>query len=116
MSKWKTSKIRKQRQKFSNEEDNLIIKLVEEYGFKQLSKYENLFPNRNAKQIRERYHLYFDPTLTQSPFTLQEDELLLKSYFDFHGKWCLIAKLFPGRTDVCLKYHYRKLLKRQRKS
>jgi hypothetical protein len=111
MSKCIISKRKKLRQNFTKQEDELIIKFVEEYGYDKLNILEKRIPNRNTKQIQERYHLYLDPKLNHSPYSPQEDELLLKAYRDFNGKWCLMRKLFTGRTDVSLKYRHKQLLK-----
>jgi hypothetical protein len=102
---------KKERQKFSKEEDNLIIKLVQDNEFKDTNKLKKLFPNRRIKQIRERYKFYLNPNLNHSSFTFEEDDLLISSYSKFKGKWSLMTKLFPGRTEISLKYRHRKLIK-----
>lgn len=94
---------REPKKPFTKEEDELIQKYVQENGLKDLIKLENMLLNRNVKQIRERYRNYLNPEVIQSPFTQEEDDLLVKSYPEYNGKWCEIVKLFPGRTDILLR-------------
>jgi hypothetical protein len=103
---------RKIKQPFTVEEDIIIEKHVYKFGLKNLEQLETRLENRSIRQIRERYRLYLDPKVNHSPFTSQEDELLLNAFVQFDGKWCLITKLFSGRTDVALKHQYRKLMRK----
>jgi myb proto-oncogene protein len=102
---------RKIKESFTEEEDKMIEKYIQEYGMKSLEELEKRLVNRSARQIRERYRLYLDPKVDHSPFTAQEDELLFNAFDQFHGKWCLMVKMFSGRTDVALKHRHRKLIR-----
>jgi ABC-type uncharacterized transport system ATPase subunit len=79
---------RKIKQPFTVEEDIIIGKHVYKFGLKKLEKLETRLDNRSIRQIGERYRLYLDPKLNHSPFTAQEDELLLDAFVQFDGKCC----------------------------
>jgi hypothetical protein len=109
-----TQTITQQRQKFSfsKEEDALIISFVNQYGLNSFQKITSVLPNRTARQVRERYRLYLDPNINHNPFSSEEDNLLLNLVNHYHQKWSQMTKMFNGRTDVALKYRYKKLSRR----
>jgi hypothetical protein len=76
----------------------------------------NQLPNRTAKQIRERYRLYLDPSVLHTPFTYEENLKLNQYVAQFGMKWSIIANFMDGRPDVQLKYRYRKLVRQQTKN
>ena len=63
--------------KFDPSEDELLINLVGTHGenWKLISEF---IPGRNPKQCRERWNLYLKPDINKSPFTEDEDRLLLE--------------------------------------
>jgi hypothetical protein len=99
--------LRKQKTTFSKEED-LILFYVKENGSNNFPQMIQLLPHRSVRQIKERYRLYLDPSVNQNPFTPEEDHLLLQLSVHLNRKWSQIAKFFPGRTDVALKYRWKK--------
>jgi hypothetical protein len=45
------------------------------------------FDNRSAKQCRERWNEYLSPTIDHSPFTIEEDFIILRSQAKLGNKW-----------------------------
>ena len=88
---------------FNEEEDAIILKFVEENGIHSWPKIASIIPNRTPKQCRERYLNNLDPSVTKTPWTPEEDELIFKSYLEFGPKWAVIAHHIPGRTDNSIK-------------
>jgi hypothetical protein len=107
-----TTKVaRKAKESFSQEEDILISRFVKRNGMNKISELISRLPNRTARQTRERYRLYLDPSVLQTPFTCEEDMNLMQYVQEIGPKWSKISKQMKGRTDVKLKYRFRRLSK-----
>lgn len=100
--------------KFTSDEDNMILKLVEIYGDENWALIASKMKGRSTRQCRERYRNYLSPTVNNSPWTSDEDTLLYKRYERFGPKWKLIADGFNNRTDINIKNRWL-LLERHRK-
>jgi hypothetical protein len=65
--------------------------------------------NRTERQLNERYCNYLDPSILKIPWTIEEDEKLMK-FVEKHGtQWELISKSFDRRKGVHIKnrwYYY----------
>jgi hypothetical protein len=102
--------------KFTPEEDAMLIHLVSRFGTDAWKKIARLMETRNGRQCRERYNNYLNPNLNQSPWTPEEDQLLL-AQFSYHGpKWNTIAKAFRNRSDMSLRNRWHKLDRRMKRS
>lgn len=69
-------------------------------------------PGRTAKQCKERWNNYLDPSIIRAPFTAEEDQMILRFQAVIGNKWARIAKELPGRTDNSVKLRYLSLIKR----
>jgi hypothetical protein len=98
-------KISKGKNKFTFEEDQIIRWFVEMYG-RDFTNIQIYLPNRTARQCRERWKNYLDPSIKQERFSSEENLLLVEKYFEKKRKWSEIAKYFNGRTDVKLKNQF----------
>jgi hypothetical protein len=100
--------------KWDKEEDRHILAAVEEHGPKW-NEIAKTFPNRNAKQIRNRYINYLDPNISQERFTTAEDIAILDMYNVYGGRWKLIKQYLPNRSSDMIKnrfvYHISKNVK-----
>ncbi|KAK8838853.1 hypothetical protein M9Y10_032895 [Tritrichomonas musculus] len=88
---------------FTHYEDDILKNLVIKYGsynWKTISKY---MPNRNPRQCRDRWLNYLSPDVVNGPWTLEEEELLVKKYEELGPSWKQIATFFPSRTDINIK-------------
>jgi hypothetical protein len=92
--------------KFTAQEDELLKQLVDKYGTDKWFLIAEEFPNRNGRQLRERWVNYVSPSVNNTPWTPEEDEILLANVSEYNNKWSSMTKLFRNRTDVAIKNRY----------
>lgn len=102
---------------WTKEEDEYLLKLMKESQIRN-GKYNwadiaSNIDGRNAKQCRERWNLNLDPSINRSPWTDDEDALLMKLHVSYGGRWSLIAKGLNGRTENAVKTRYHSLQRKQ---
>ena len=107
-----TSKRKHPKSKFSKEEDERLKKIVAMNPTMNWNKISNKMPGRNARQCKDRWENYLNPAINKSPFSLEEDILLLEKYNELGSKWVLISKHFNNRSDTCIKSRYLVLKRR----
>lgn len=95
-----------QRQKFSHDEDQKLIKFVAIYGNRAWKKIAKEMKTRSTRQCRERYINYLSPNLKNGPWTSQEDSFLISKVKEMGPCWSKIVKFFPTRSDVNIKNRY----------
>ena len=99
------------RRKFTAEEDEFLRGLVAQYGTSDWSIIASRFPNRNARQCRERWKNYLQPGVENPQWTPDEDKLLIEKVRELGSQWTKIAKFFHARTDINVKnrwVHFKK--------
>lgn len=94
------------RQKFTAEEDSRLIELVRIHGNRAWKKIASIMKTRTTRQCRERYINYLSPDVTNGPWSVQEDSLLIEKVHEMGPKWSKIAKFFQNRSDVNIKNRY----------
>ncbi|OHS92783.1 Myb-like DNA-binding domain containing protein [Tritrichomonas foetus] len=104
----------RQRFRFSNKEDVILLSLVKD-GKPKWNEIALNLPGRTARQCRERYTNYLRPDLNKSQWTIQEDEMLGQKYQIYGPQWKIISTFFPGRSPVNVKNHHSCLLLRESK-
>lgn len=63
----------------------------------------HLLPGRSGKQVRERWYNHLSPDIIKTPWTPDEDRLILQVCEKVGTKWTFLASLLPGRTDMAIK-------------
>lgn len=98
---------------WTREEDEIIIKFVNENGIKDWAKLALLLKGRTGKQCRERFKNHLDPNVSKSNWTEEEDNKLIKLHGELGNSWTMIATYFDGRTDNCIKNRWNSTLKKR---
>jgi hypothetical protein len=65
---------------WSKEEDDVVTRLVGQYGPKRWSLIASNLPGRTGKQCRERWHNQLDPNIKKEGWTDEEDLILSKAH------------------------------------
>jgi hypothetical protein len=102
--------------KFSPDEDTQLAELVAIHGDEDWITISCLMTGRNARQCRERWRHYLSPAVSLTPFSPEEDALLLEKYTEMGAKWKSMAVHFPGRTDIMLKNRWLLLDRHQKRA
>ncbi|KAH0795168.1 Myb-like DNA-binding domain containing protein [Histomonas meleagridis] len=98
------------RTKFSEIEDQKLIKIVSGMAKVNWKYVANQMEGRTARQCRERYKNYLSPNIRCTPWTPEEDALLLQKYKEFGPCWSFMKQFFDKRESVSLKNRYAKLV------
>lgn len=114
LQRWKKSlKPGLQKGHWDASEDALLLDLVQGNGSAiEKSDWQRIserIPGRNAKQCRERWFLNLDPSINRGPWTPEEDAKLVSLQQSLGGKWSLMAKSLPGRTENAVKTRFHSL-------
>lgn len=92
-----------QRHKFSQEEDIRLNKLIKAFGPKKWNTIALSMPGRTGRQCRDRFANYLNPSLTNGPWTVEDDILLQQKVCEVGLHWNIIAKFFKGRSSNNIK-------------
>jgi hypothetical protein len=100
---------------WEKEEDERVLIGVKTFGKKWHLIAKHYFWNRNAKQVRDRYINYLDPSVRKGKFSEDEDRRIYQLHSKYGNQWSLIQKQFPERTADAIKNRYNSSLKRKGK-
>lgn len=86
--------------KWTQEEDDLLSNLVDEYQGRSWKKISSFIPGRTAIQCLHRWTKILKPGLVKGPWTLEEDRMLF-NYVSFYGShdFSECSKIIQGRNN-----------------
>ncbi|KAI8098556.1 uncharacterized protein BX664DRAFT_319019 [Halteromyces radiatus] len=97
-------------QRWSTEEDNLLLDGIKQHGMNQWTKIKNShLPHRSRQQIQYRYNNHLDPRIRHTPWTTEEADILLRRTILFGtDDWNKVSEGLEGRTpEQCRLYYIR---------
>ena len=100
MNTWllnRKKKDKKDPQKWTKEEDELLKEAVNRFGEKNWKDIASLIPGRNHVQCLQRWKKVLKPGLKKGHWSEEEDELL-RTWKNQSGNWAEVAEHIPGRT------------------
>lgn len=99
---------------WSEEEDEKLLELINKFSPNlDWATIAKSVEGRSAKQCRERWFLNLDPSINHGPWSAEEDHALMEFVRLNGGKWSLIAKHMPGRTENSVKTRYYSLQRKE---
>jgi hypothetical protein len=107
------SRLKVRKVKFSQTEDSQLADLVSRYGDRDWTSIANAMGNRTVRQCRERWTHYLNPSVTNGPWSIKDEDLLLEKFRLCGPRWKRLTEFFPGRTDINIKNHYMTMVRRQ---
>lgn len=101
--------------KWTKEEDNLLLKGYETHG-NNWAEIAKVLKTRSSKQIRSRFLNYLNNNLDKSPFTEEEDNLMISLYPYLKSKWTRYLNYLTRRSARAIESRLCSLLKKQIKT
>jgi len=91
-------KTTKKRGKWTEEEDNALLKAIHENGPKNWKKISTQVPGKTYVQCLHRWQKVLNPELVKGPWTEEEDKKVTE-LVNMYGlkKWKIVASYLPGR-------------------
>ncbi|XP_033105703.1 uncharacterized protein LOC117107992 [Anneissia japonica] len=103
--------------KFTEEEDNLLVKLVDSFRIGNFIPFQKVgyFMNRGRRHVLMRWQTKLDPNLKLGAWTEEEDKLLKQGVAKHGTVWYKVADGIPGRHATAVRERWINSLNPNRK-
>jgi hypothetical protein len=98
------------RRKFTEAKDRRLRILVEQLGTANWEEVAKSMANWTAHQCRDRYKNHLLNSLSSSPWTPEEDAILIEQYRAIGPKWVEIANMLNGHNSSHVKNRWHRHL------
>jgi hypothetical protein len=88
------------RSKWTEEEDEMLKKAVEQFGERNWQQVANCLEGRAGQQCLHRWMKTLSPHIKRGRWTIEEDKRLIMGVHAYGKSWITIHEHIPGRTDV----------------
>lgn len=86
--------------------------LVKNQGTKSWIQIANCLPGRRSKQCRERWTNVIDPALNYTPWSEEEEKILIQLQQEQGNRWAAFEEKLPGRSANSIKNYWYSALRR----
>ena len=101
-----TSKTKHKHFKWTLLEDKKLSEIILSSKSINWSVIASKMKTRNARQCQERWEYYLSPNVNNSPWSPEEDALLIQKYSIIGSRWAEIARYFNRRTSANVKNRF----------
>lgn len=101
---------------WSQQEDDLLLALVDQYGASNWVRISSTIQTRSPKQCRERFHQNLKPNLNHDPISPEEGVLIEQMVAEMGKRWAEIARRLRGRSDNAVKNWWNGGMNRRRRN
>lgn len=88
---------------FSKEDDEELLLSVQSAPSIDWNEISMKLGKWTARQCRERWKNYVDPSLLKTEWTAAEDNILLEKHYQLGTNWAKIKTFLPGRATNAIK-------------
>lgn len=101
--------------RFTPNEDKIIKSLAMPNNENDWRKISSCLEGRTARQCRDRWNNYLNPSLNRDEWKIEEDEILLKLYEKNGPQWTSFCSVLNGRSINDVRNRYFKLMRKNQK-
>jgi hypothetical protein len=96
------------RRRFSPDEDEKLLQLIEHYGHHDWPAISRCMPDRTPRQCQHRYRNYLADDRRLVAWTPEEDQMVVAKFREFGPHWVRIATFLPCRSGNDVKNRWYK--------
>lgn len=99
------------RKRFTPEEDEILLRLVENRQVRNWEQVAAHLPGRTARQCRDRYNSALSKDVIHRPWTQEEDDIIIEKCRQLGPKWVAISSFLKNRSGNDIKNRWHKYIK-----